>query len=127
MKFRIALISLLLLMSTACGSTNLGGLGDLGEILGSSGAEDASDVRGVVRSVDTYNQRINLDVDYVNNLRQQESDRAIYYDRNTVVEYQGRTYRVEDLEAGDQIAIRGSNQNGRFVAERIIVERDATR
>lgn len=127
MRVRIALLSVLLLMSTACGSANLGGLGDLGEILGSTGSQDSSDVRGVVRSVDTRNSMINLDVSYVNNLRQEESGRAIYYDSNTVVEFQNQTYRVTDLENGDEIEIRGANRDGRFIAERISVLRDATR
>lgn len=126
MKFKIALLSVVMVLATGCGSGGLGGI-DLGSILGSTGASDTSDVRGVVSSVDTRNQVINLDVNYVNNLRENQQGQSIYYDSNTVVEYQGKQYRVENLERGDEISIRGSNRDGRFVAERITVERDATR
>jgi hypothetical protein len=126
MKFKIALLSVVMVMAVGCGSGGLGGI-DLGSILGSTGASDTSDVRGVVSSVDTRNQVINLDVNQVNNLRENQQGQSIYYDSNTVVEYQGQQYRVENLERGDEISIRGANRDGRFVAERVTVERDVTR
>lgn len=97
------------------------GIPDLGDILGSSSPDDRSDVRGYVQRVDTSNQRIDLDVDRVNNLRESRPGSTIYYDRNTVVEYQNQQYRPEDLERGDYIGIEGSNVSGRYVASRIVV------
>ncbi len=125
--FSLCLVFALATFLAGCGSG--GGLGDigLGDILGSSTENDNSDVRGTVVHVDTRDQRIDLDVDMVNNLRDDRRGSTIYYDSNTVVEYQGNQYRVEDLERGDEIEIRGSNRSGRFVAERIRVTRDVSR
>ncbi|HEY0787816.1 MAG TPA: hypothetical protein VGE86_04170 [Thermoanaerobaculia bacterium] len=121
------LLAGLLVLAGAC--SGLGGLGDLGgtigDILGSSGRNDESDVRGTVVSVSTSDRRIDLDVTYVNNLRDNQRG-SIYYDANTVVEFQNKQYRPEDLERGDEISVVGSNNNGRFVAERITVIRDVT-
>ncbi|HEY0594137.1 MAG TPA: hypothetical protein VGF40_20365 [Thermoanaerobaculia bacterium] len=121
------LLAGLLVLAGAC--SGLGGLGDLGgtigDILGSSGRNDESDVRGTVVSVSTSDRRIDLDVTYVNNLRDNQRG-SIYYDSNTVVEFQNKQYRPEDLERGDEISVVGVNNNGRFVAERITVIRDVT-
>ena len=105
----------------ACGS--LGGI-DLGDILGSRGPSDNSDVEGTVTRVDTRDRRIDLDVHEVNNLRESHPDSSIYYDADTVVRYRGETYQPEDLEAGDQITTVGSNVGGRYVADEIEVVRN---
>jgi hypothetical protein len=117
----IAIVAVLLL--AACGS-----LGDLGleDILGSTGAQDSSDLRGIVERVDTGNRTIALDVNYINNLRDDRQDSVIYYDDQTVVEYQGQQYRVDNLERGDEVAITGTNSGGRYVADKITVVRDAS-
>jgi len=106
------------------GCSGLGNLGGLGDILGSTGSTQSSDVRGVVSRIDTQSRMIVLDVDYVNNLRDTRSNSNVYYDDRTVVEFDQREYRVEDLERGDEISIRGTNQDGRYVAERITVTRN---
>lgn len=119
-----------LLMTTACGSMGgdggLGGLGDI--ILGSPSSEQSSDVRGSVSNVDTGAQRIDLDVTYINNLRNTNNGQrgSIYYDSNTRVVYQNQEYRVTDLERGDEIEVTGVNNNGRYVARQINVVRDAS-
>ena len=114
------------LMLASCGSMGNGGsLGDI--ILGSPSTTQSSDVQGYVSSVDTRNQLINLDVQYVNNLRQSGGTNqrgTIYYDSRTRVLYNNREYNVTDLERGDQISVRGFNDNGRYVAEQIDVLRD---
>ena len=107
----------------ACGSVDLG---DLGGILGSPSADKPSDISGTVTNVDTANQRIDLNVAYVNQLRQSNTTGSVYYDSNTRVEYQSKTYNVTDLERGDEISVRGANNNGRYVASVITVTRDAT-
>lgn len=114
---------LLAILATACGSGS-DILGDLGGILGSPSAEQPSDVRGTVSSIDTAARRIVLDVAYVNNLRNTQSGQSIYWTNETRVEYQGQTYRPEDLERGDEISVRGFNDNGRYVAEVITVTRN---
>lgn len=118
---RKLLIALALASLTACSS---GALGDLGAILGSPSVNQASDVTGTVNSVNTSNQTIVVDVGYVNNLRQTQNGQTIYYDSNTKVQFNGNNYAVTDLERGDQISIRGHNDNGRYVAETITVTRN---
>jgi hypothetical protein len=124
---RIATLALTALLLGACGSGT--GLGDLGSIiLGSPSTEQPSDVKGSVRSVDTNARRIDLDVSYINNLRNTGSQQqgSIYYDDNTRVVYQNQNYNVTDLERGDEIEVRGVNDNGRYLAQTITVVRDAS-
>lgn len=122
---RVSLALCSVVLVAACGSLgNLGGLGDLGGILGSPSAEQPSDVRGTVNAIDPGARRIDLNVSYVNNLRSTQNNQSIYYDTNTRVEFQGQTYRPEDLERGDEISVRGHNDNGRYVAEVITVTRN---
>lgn len=45
----------------------------------------------------------------------------VYYDSDTVVEYQGRRYSPENLERGDVVEVEVSRLNGRLVAEEILV------
>lgn len=126
---RIATLALAAILVTACGSTG-GTLGDLGSIiLGSPSTTQPSDVRGAVDYVDTNARRIDLNVSYVNNLRSSGSDQrgSIYYDNNTRVQFDGKDYQVADLERGDEIEVRGANNNGKYVAEVITVTRDVTR
>ncbi|HJQ39176.1 MAG TPA: hypothetical protein VKB93_18715 [Thermoanaerobaculia bacterium] len=125
--FSSAALAALLLAS--CGSMGNGGLGSIGDIiLGSPSSTQSSDVQGYVSSVNTQNQSISLDVSYVNNLRPSSTDQrgTIYYDSRTKVVYQGREYRVTDLERGDQISVKGYNDNGRYLAETIEVVRSVS-
>lgn len=115
--------SIAILTMVLAGCAGLG-IPDLGDILGSTGSGDFSEVRGRVVQVDTSNRRIDLDVTYINNLRDERRGSSVYYDSQTVVEFQGRTYRPEDLERGDEILVRGSNRDGRFIADRITVVRN---
>ena len=118
-------IAVAVLLLASC--SQLGGLGDLGGILGSPSVEQPSDVRGTVANIDTNARRIDLNVSYVNNLRDDRSGQAIYYDDRTRVVYQDREYNVQDLERGDEIGINGVNDGGRYVARTITVLRDSTR
>ena len=119
-----------LLMTTACGSMgDGGGLGSIGDIiLGSPSSNQSSDVKGTVASIDTNARRIDLNVTYVNNLRDNNNGQrgSIYYDNNTTVTYNNQTYNVTDLERGDEIEVRGVADPGRYVAQQIVVVRDAT-
>lgn len=111
-----------LLLAAACGSGGL--LGNIGSILGSPSVDQPSDVQGVVQGIDTNARRIDLNVNTINNLRQSNTTGSVYYDNNTRVEYQGSTYNVTDLERGDQITVRGANNNGQYVATVITVTRN---
>ena len=124
---RTASLVLTALLLASCGTG--GGLGSIGDIiLGSPSSSQPSDVRGEVTNVDTSARRIDLDVEYINNLRNTSNSQrgSIYYDDRTRVVFQGRDYRVTDLERGDEIEVRGHNDNGRYVAETITVVRDVS-
>ena len=120
---KLSLLAALLLVA-ACGSA---GLGDLGSIFGtptSSSPQNPADVQATVNFVDASNQRIDVNVNYVNNLRNSQGGQSIYYDSRTRVTYQGNSgYNVSDLERGDQISVKGYNENSRFVADTITVTR----
>jgi hypothetical protein len=116
---KLSLLAALLLLA-ACGSV---GLGDLGDILGSPSPSKSSDLQATVNSVDTRDQRIDVNVTYVNNLRDSRNGQSIYYDNRTRVVYRGRDFRPEDLERGDEISVRGYNSSGRYIAETITVTR----
>lgn len=123
---RIATLALTALLLASCGSAG-GMLGDLGSILGSPSAEQSSDVRGTVSSIDTGARRIDMNVSYINNLRPSSSNEqrgSIYYDNNTRVMYNNQDYAVTDLERGDEISVVGVNDNGRYVAQTITVTRN---
>lgn len=113
-------LSLLAAVFLFAACSNLG-LGNLGTILGSTSPSSPSTIQGTVNSVDPNAQVINLDVSYVNNLRNTQSGQTIYYTGSTQVVYQGRNYQVTDLESGDQVSISGHNDNGRYVADTITV------
>ena len=118
---KLSMAAAALLLVAACGSI---GMPDLGGILGSPSSTQPSDVVGTVTNVDTSNQRVDLNVNTVNNLRQSNTTGSIYWDSSTRVEYQGKTYNPSDLERGDQISVRGVNENGRYVADVITVTRN---
>jgi hypothetical protein len=124
---RASFVLAALLLTAACGS--MGDLGSLGDILGSPSETQSSDVRGVVTSVNQNNQSIDLDVAYINNLRNTNANNqrgTIYFDSRTRVVFGGRDYNVADLERGDEISVRGANVNGRYVAETIEVVKDVS-
>lgn len=117
---RLLSISAVLLLAACAGS----GI-DLGSILGSPSSDTPSDIQGTVNTIDVGARRIDLDVSYVNNLRDDRRASSIYWDSNTRVSYSGRDdYRPEDLERGDQVSVRGSNDGGRYVADTITVTRN---
>ncbi len=82
-----------------------------------------NDLRGSVAFVDTRSRLIRLDVagGYGNDVQ-------VAYDARTTVEYQGRSYRPENMQRGDIVRIQARQLgNNQWLAERIIVERSVGR
>ena len=126
---RATFILAALLITAACGSMGDGGLGSIGDIiLGSPSSTQSSDVKGTVAAIDTSARRIDLNVSYINNLRDNNNGQrgSIYYDNDTRVTYNGQSYGVTDLERGDEIEVKGVADNGRYIAQQIIVVRDVS-
>jgi hypothetical protein len=121
----VAAVAAVLLLA-ACSSTS--GLGGLGGIFGTpqTSSSNPGTIGATVNFVDTSAQRIDVSVNYVNNLRNSQGNQSIYYDSRTRVAYNGNSsYNVTDLERGDQISVTGyTDNNGRFVADTITVTRN---
>jgi len=89
---------------------------------GGYGGAYGNDVRGSVALVDTRARLIRLDGAGYGNAVQ------VGYDARTTVEYQGRSYRPENLQRGDLVRIQARQVgNNQWLAERIIVERSVGR
>ena len=125
-KLFTALVGVLLI--AGCSST-------LGDILGGGSGdpyptEDIGEVRATVDQIDTRNRIIYVqDAEtYRRDLRNAgREDLAIYYDERTLVEYDGREYRPQDLEPGDRIVAQVDVSGGnRVFAERIEVVYDVS-
>lgn len=78
-----------------------------------------ADLTGAVTYVDTRNQTIQFTRGGYSGAAQQ-----VRYDNYTVVEYQGRQYRPENLQRGDsvRITLRNTPAGSVQVADRVIVE-----
>ena len=120
----LAAISLALLFLGACSSSNGGG------IFGSPSSNASTyDIRGTVDSVDTGSRSV-----YLTNVSGLSSmlsgaggnnSTRVYYDDRTTVDYQGRSYRPENLERGDQISVRVDESNNRLLADSMTVTYNA--
>ena len=122
-KLHIFTLLALIVAGAACSGLDLGGI-DLGEILGSTGPGDGSLVEGTVISVNTAERRIDLDVNTINNLRDDRANSTVYYREGVQVEYGNDAYPVSALERGDLIRLEGDNQNGQFIASEITLLRN---
>src|SRR5215210_172677 len=121
----LAAATLALLFLAACGSS--GGLG--GILGGGSGANDY-EIRGTVDYVDTSARVVYLNnvSGYSNMLSNGGSNGSVrvYFDDNTTVGYQGQTYRVADLERGDEVAVQVGESGNQLHAESMTVLRDVS-
>jgi hypothetical protein len=119
------------LLSVICLSLAVAGCGstDLGDILGGgSSPSRLDDVRGTVQRVDTGSRIIWVEAeDYRSELRNEDDQVALYYDDQTRVEFEGRTYEPDDLERGDRIAADVERNGSRLVANQIEVLSDISR
>jgi hypothetical protein len=111
-----------LLLVSACGS------GDLGGILGGGGTASVTDVRGTVDRVDTRDRIIVLRdaTTGTRALRGTDTGNVVQlnYDDKTTVTFQGRNFRPEDLEPGDRIEARVDDRARTLLATRIEVTHD---
>jgi hypothetical protein len=94
--------------------------------LGLQGEPDAADLRGVVQSVDSDSQ--SLEIEVAGDDSQDSGDNGpsgtvkVRYDAQTTVQYQGRSYKPENLEEGDVVEIHlRRDRSGRRVADQILV------
>ena len=80
------------------------------------GEERAGSLRGIIRSVDTDAQTLELD---------RGGERVtVGYDDHTPVIFQGERYSPDNLERGDEVRIRVHDYDGRLFAQEITVVRD---
>jgi hypothetical protein len=110
-SFLTALVAAVALLA-GCGSSGIG------DVLGGPRNDDrygqTGDVRGTITSVNTRDQTIVVDQEGTGTyLRNGGSDEVVLrYDSNTRVDFEGRTYRPEDLERGDRIAANVDESSG---------------
>jgi hypothetical protein len=122
---RIGLAGVLLAAALTAGCETLFGDDDNGAPAPAPGP--SADVRGTVESVDTQARTLTVatDTSYRSNLRN-EARTVLGYDGSTVVEYQGRQHRPEDLEAGDRIEASTERVGDRLMARRVVVVSDVS-
>jgi hypothetical protein len=87
----------------------------------SAGGDYGTNLSGTVSNVDTRNRILEID-------RATYGSRSdivrVEYNTSTTVRYEGRSYRLEDLDRGDVVDLRVSNLGGgRYLAEEIQVVR----
>lgn len=95
--------------------------GGYGNDYGNSNSNNGNDLRGSVALIDTRSRLIRLDGAGYGNMQ-------LMYDARTTVEYQGRSYRPENLQRGDIVRVQARQVgNNQWLAERVIVERSVGR
>lgn len=120
-KSLIAAVLAVLLLG-ACSS------GGLGDVLGGGNNNSNYQISGTVDSVDTSSRSIWLrDVSGYSSMLSSGGGNTVrvYYDDQTSVEWQGRSYRPQDLERGDQVTVRVDEQGNTLVAESMSVTYNA--
>lgn len=114
-----ALVALLFL--AGCGSSGID------DILGGPSGTAVSELRGVVDSVDARDRSILLTNVSTYRAGLQSggpgtgSTTRVYYDDRTTVTYQGRNYRPEQLERGDEVSVRVEQSGNRLIASAMTV------
>lgn len=125
----LAALGLVLLLA-GCGSS--GGMGDIfGGGNSPSNQNQNYELRGTVDSVDLNSRSIYLtNVSGYNSMLSSGGSNngnnvRVYFDDRTPVDYQGRSYRPEDLERGDQVSVRVDESNNRLYASAMSVTYNA--
>jgi hypothetical protein len=93
---------------------------------GVQGEPGAADLRGTIRDVDTDSHSLAVEVAGDDDSEDSSDEPAgvvvVHYDYQTTVQYQGRSYKPEDLEEGDVVQIQlRRGRGGRPVAGQILV------
>ncbi|HEX2465240.1 MAG TPA: hypothetical protein VHR17_11520 [Thermoanaerobaculia bacterium] len=129
----LALLSLSLLFGGCASGGIFGGDDDDdngGYDNGDSDRDDdrVSEVRGRVDRIDTREEIIYVEASdvYRSSLRNDSGEIAIYYDDQTDVEYDGKTYEPTALEEGDRIVVDVEDTGNRLYARDIEVTYDVT-
>src|SRR3954447_22362591 len=113
----IAAATFALLLLAACGSSG-NGIGDI--FGGGNNTNNAYQIRGTVDSVDANSRSIYLTnvSGYNSNLNTGGSSSVrVYYDDRTTLNYQGRTYRPDQLERGDEVTVNVNQNGNQLIAE----------
>ena len=88
-------------------------------------SDDVSELRGRVRWVDQDRRMMELEDTSWGFGSDRDNDRddvvQVYYDSNTVVEYDGKNYKPESLERGDEVEIEVRTSGSRYEADEIQV------
>lgn len=120
----LAAASLAMLLLAACSS------GGLGDIFGGGPSSQPQEIRGTVESVDTSTSSIYLTnvSGYQSMLSNSGSNSSVrvYFDNQTTVDYQGTSYRPQDLERGDEVSVRVDENGSRLVADSMTVLHDVS-
>jgi len=116
----LAAASLAVLLLAACGS--------LDDIYSPGSSSNNYDIRGTVDHVDLSSRSIYLtNVSGYQRMLSSGGDAVrVYFDDQTTVSYQGKTYRPQDLEHGDQVSVRVDESGNTLNAESITVSYDAS-
>lgn len=92
---------------TGCGSSGVGDILGGGTTSSNDPSEQRIDnVRGTIERVNTRERTIVVNAEstgYRSNLRNGNDEVVLSYDDSTRVEFQGQTFRADDLEPGDRI------------------------
>src|SRR4051794_18845064 len=113
----LAAATVALLLMAACGTSG-GGIGDI--FGGGNQSNGAYQIRGTVDSVDTRGQSILLTnvSGYNTNLNTgSASSVRVYYDNRTTLNYQGQSYRPDQLERGDEVTVNVNQSGNQLIAE----------
>ena len=113
----LAAATFALLLLAACGTSGNG----IGDIFGGGGnnTNNAYQIRGTVDSVDANSRSIYLTnvTGYNTNLNTGGSSVRVYYDDRTTLNFQGRTYRPDQLERGDEVTVNVNQNGNQLIAE----------
>lgn len=114
----LAAATVALLLLAACGTSGNG----IGDIFGGGNpntSNAAYQVRGTVDSVDARGQSIYLtNVSGYNGLNSGSSrSLRVYYDNRTTLNYQGRSYRPDQLQRGDEVTVNVDQSGNQLIAQ----------
>ena len=111
---RGAVAAVLLMAGSACSNNS-----NLGDILGGVLGGGNSQVSGSITGVNTRLQQIGVQ-------QSNGSTVTLNYDNNTRVVYQNQNYSVTNLEYGDRVTARVTNQNNGYYTDLIQVDQSVT-